>query len=338
MWIALLTILVFGLIIFIHELGHFVAAKLSGVRVSEFALGMGPKIFSFGKNETKYCLRLFPIGGSCSMEGEDTESSDERAFCCKPIWKRLIIIVAGAVMNLLLGYLVLCCAYGAQSHLATNKIAQFNEGATSSQSGLQVGDEIVKINNRTIFADNDIIFEILNDDDGDVNFVVKRDGEKIKLDNVHFKTVVDNDQRLLDVDFKVLAEKNSITTTLSYSANKAVSLGRLVWISLGQLVTGQVGFDQLSGPVGVGKALGEAASVGFESLLIMVAFLSINVGIFNLLPLPALDGGRLLFLIIEAIRRKPIKAEYEGYVHAVGILLLFGLMIVVTLKDILHLF
>lgn len=338
MWIALLTILVFGIIILLHEFGHFIMAKINDVKVNEFSMGMGPKLISFGKGETKYSLRLFPIGGFVSMEGEDDSSSDERAFCRKPIFRRFLIVVAGACMNLILGFLVLLVVYFPQESIPTNVIYGFQENAVSSQYGLQAGDEILKINGVTIMTESDISFAMLHNDDPVMDFVVKRDGEKIHLENVEFQTQAGEEKDQLYIDFILASKKNGFFSTIDYSFRKAVSLGKLVWVSLVDLVTGKVGFDQLSGPVGVGSAIGEAASYGWESLLILVAFLTINVGIFNLLPLPALDGGRILFILIEAIRRKPVNPKYEAYIHGVGLLLLFALMIFVTLKDIWRLF
>ncbi|WP_229408048.1 M50 family metallopeptidase [Massiliimalia massiliensis] len=352
----LLTILVFGIIIMIHELGHFIVAKLCGVRVLEFSMGMGPAIYTHQKksdeveldpdtgemipvnHNTKYSVRILPIGGYVSMEGEDSTSADERAFCNKPVWKRFCIVVAGAVMNLLLGFLVLLGVVLTMSHVPTRQVASFNENAVSAQYGLAVGDEILKVNGRAAFTYDDVVTEILGDDDGIIDFQVKRNGEKLELKEVEFYTEVTGEKRELDIDFKLLAEENSLGKSLSYSAGKALSLGRLVWISLGDLITGKVGFDQLSGPVGVGEAIGQAVSISWTNLFILIAFLTINVGIFNLLPIPALDGGRLVFILIEAIFRKPVPAKYEGVIHAVGLILLFGLMIVITLKDIIRLF
>lgn len=337
MWVVLLTILVFGVIICIHEFGHFAAAKLCGVRVNEFSLGMGPKLFSFHKGETMYSLRLLPIGGYVSMEGEDESSEDQRAFCNKPVWKRFIIVVAGAVMNLVLGFVVLVCVFAPQDYVASNQVVYFEDDAVSVNSGLQLGDEILKINGTTVFTDNDIVMALLNGGEADVDMVVRRDGEKVTLNDVHFMTQpseTEGGKDQLYIDFKVEAVDNSIWNTVSYSARRAASLGRMIWLSLGDLITGRVGFDQLSGPVGVGSVLGQAAGMGIEQLMILIAFLTINVGIFNLLPVPALDGGRLLFILIEAVRRKPINRKYEAYIHAVGLILLFALMILVTGKDI----
>ncbi len=335
---VIVTIIVFGLLIFVHELGHFLMAKKAGVIVNEFAMGMGPKLFSLNRGGTLYSIRLFPIGGFVSMEGEDTDNYTDGSYNSKPVWKRFLIIVAGAVMNIVLGFVMLVAVFATDEQLATNTIAEFKDDAVSNSGGLEVGDEILSVNGTIIFAENDIIFELLNDDDGIIDFRVRRDGEKINVDDVEFTTVQTEEVRELYVDFYVSGEENSVLNTLEYSMKKSLSMARLVWISLAQMVTGQIGFDELSGPVGAGAVLGDAAELGFYYLATLVAFLSINIGVFNLLPLPALDGGRLMFLIIEAIRRKPINPKYEGYVHAVGIVLLLGLMVVITFNDIMNLF
>lgn len=350
--IIIVTVLVFGVIIMIHELGHFTAAKLSKFKVNEFSLGMGPTVWKHQKppevdpvdpdivlkEYTKYSLRLLPIGGFVSVEGEDEESEDSQSYLRKPLWQRFIFVVAGAVMNLILGFVILCCVYSTADLIPTRRIAEFNENASSQSAGLQEKDEILQVNGRAMFTYDDIVNEIYGDDDGTMDFVVKRGGKNVNIDKVKFKTVVDGEKRELDLDFKFKGEKKTFLNVVSYSAGKAVSLGRMIWISLGDLVTGKVGFDQLSGPVGVGKAIGEVSAYGASSLFIMVAFLSINVGIFNLLPLPALDGGRLIFILIEAIFRRPVPQKYEAVIHAVGLFLLFGLMIVITFKDVIGLF
>lgn len=337
MWTVLLTILVFGAIIAIHEAGHFIAAKSCGVKVNQFALGMGPKLFSFQKGETLYALRLLPIGGFVSMEGEDEDSSDHRAFCNQALWKRMIIVCAGAFMNLILGLLVLYGVYGCQERIATNRVAEFRENSVSDSYGLQAGDDILKINGKTIYTENDIVSILFSSNSATAEFTVKRDGEKLSFP-VTFTTQPGEEKDSLYLDFLVQSEENSIWNTLSYATRKAVSLGRLVWMSLVDLISGNVGFDQLSGPVGVGQVIGQTLSVDLQSFFILVAFLTINVGIFNLIPFPALDGGRLLFMIIELIFRKPVPAKYESYVHAVGMILLFGLMIAVTFKDVVRVF
>ncbi len=339
----LITILVFGVIIFIHELGHFIAAKSSGILVHEFALGMGPTLFRFTKGETTYALRLFPIGGFVRMEGEDTESEDERAFHKKPVWKRIIVVVAGALMNLLLGFVILLCinTFG-QERIATKTVGRFNGDSTAiAASGLQIGDEILKVNGRTMFIEQDISFAISQDADQKVEMVVRRNGKKVNLSDVPVNTVeITNDkgETKLVFPFSVATEDKTVWSVLKYTAGNTLYVARMIWLSILQLFTGQVSVGELSGPIGVGKVIGQATAISMSALFNMIAFITINVGVFNLLPIPALDGGRLIFLIIEGIRRKPINPKHEGYIHAAGLIALLLLMVFVTLKDIIGLF
>ncbi|MGI5893463.1 MAG: RIP metalloprotease RseP [Candidatus Merdivicinus sp.] len=331
----LLTLVIFLAIIFIHELGHFLVAKWSGVRVNEFALGMGPAIISRQWGETLYSIRAFPIGGFCSMEGEDNGSDDPRAFCNIVVWKRILVVIAGALMNLLLGFVLIVGITAASDVITSNTVASFSEGASSEASGLQAGDTIQKINGRSVRVENDIAYELLRDDDGVVDMTVQRDGKSVDLKNVVFTMTEGEDgTKSLTIDFKVVGQETSFGNVLSYSFRKSASVARLVWISLLDLVTGHASLNDLAGPIGMTQVVGQAAKVGASSLLLLAAFITINVGIFNLLPIPALDGGRLFFLLVEVIRRKRIKPEYEAYVHLAGFALLILLMIVVAFNDI----
>ncbi len=331
----LIAVLVFGLLIFIHELGHFLTAKAAGVKVNEFALGMGPALFKFRKGETQYALRLFPIGGYVQMEGEDQDSEDPRAFQKKPVWKRMIIVAAGGIMNLLLGFTLLLIIIAPQDVLASTTISQFDDNAVTQQTGLQVGDRITSINGTAVFVDTDLTFNILRDQDGVMDVGVERNGEKIVLHDVHVKMVEDEDgTKLFESDFKVVPIQNNFWESVKWAAGRTVSVARLVWLSLVDLITGNVGMEQLSGPVGTANAISNAASQGLSSLMTITVLITVNLGVFNLLPIPALDGGRLFFLLIEAIRRKPINPKYEGYVHAAGLVLLLGLMAFITFGDI----
>lgn len=329
-WQILLAILIFGLIIAIHELGHFIVAKLCGIRVNEFAIGMGPKLFKFEKGETTYSLRLLPMGGYCAMEGEDSDSEDSRAFRKKSIPRRMAVIVAGAMMNLILGFIILIITTATYDSIPTTTVGGFRDNAVSSGMGLMAGDKIVKINNLTIFTDADIAYELFSSGATKFDLVVKRDGEKVKLDDLTFGEK--------GADFYVESKNVNPLTVVSYSAKRTVTYARLIWITIIDLIKGKYGVQEMSGPVGIVDAIGEASSQSTVSLLSLVVFLTINVGIFNLLPLPALDGGRFVFLIVEAIRRKPIKPEVEGMIHFVGLAVLFLLMICVTFNDIKRIF
>ncbi|WMJ23640.1 M50 family metallopeptidase [Paludicola sp. MB14-C6] len=332
------TILIFGIIIFIHELGHFLAARWSGVTIYEFALGMGPAIYKHKGKKTTYSLRLLPIGGYVSMAGEDEECEDENALNRKPIWKRMIIVIAGAFMNLVLGLAIMLSLYATQPIYNSTTVAQFLPNATTQATGLKVGDKIVKINKTTIFSDKDIINEVFRDSDGVVAVKVLREGKKVALPAVKFDKTGEGTKKNINIDFKVKGIKRTVFSAVDQSFKNTLSLARNSWLSVADLVTGKLDIQDLSGPVGVGQVVGQASSQGFKSLLFITAFITISIGMFNLLPFPALDGGRFIFLTIEAIRRKPINPKIEGYVNGAGLVLLLGLMVVVTLKDILGLF
>lgn len=329
----LITILIFAVIIFIHECGHFAAAKLCKVRVNEFALGMGPTLFHFGKGETRYALRLFPIGGFVSMEGEDGGSGDPRAFCNQKVWKRILIVCAGAFMNLVLGFIVVLLMTIPSDRLPSMTVAQFYENASTEAAGLQAGDEILRVNGRSIWVDSDLIYTLSTDEDGVVDMVVRRDGEKVELSDVAFTT----QDGTIVIDFTVQGVPANLPNVLSYSFRKTASIGRLVWIAVGQLITGQSSINELTGPIGTAQAIGQAASAGLSTVMYLFAFITINVGIFNILPVPALDGGRLIFLLFELITRRRIKPEHEAYVHFAGFVLLILLIIFVSYHDIVNL-
>ena len=329
----LLTLLIFAAIIIIHECGHFFAARLCGVRVNEFAIGMGPTLLRFGKKETRYSLRLFPIGGFVAMEGESDQSNDPRAFCNQAVWKRMIIVCAGAVMNLVLGFVIILALTIPNKTLASTTIAEFSEGASTEASGLMVGEEITHINGRRMWVDSDIIYALSTDEDGVVDMTVRRDGEKVSLENVVFT----KENGTLVIDFKVVGKQRGLINTLGYSLGKTASIGRLIWISIGQLVTGQAAISDLSGPIGTAQAVGEATKAGMSTVMNLFAFITVNVGIFNILPIPALDGGRLVFLLFEAVTRRRIKPEYEAYVHFAGFVLVILLFVFVSYQDIVNL-
>lgn len=342
---VLVAILIFGLIIFIHEFGHFTAAKLCGVKVDQFAIGMGPAIFKKQKGETLYALRLLPFGGFCSMEGENEESDSDRAFCNKKVWQRIIIVAAGAFMNLVLGFIVVVIMISVQDDITSTQISWFEDNAVSHSSGLMLGDEIKSINGYHIFSEIDMSYQLQSDEDGVFDFVVERDGKKVELNDVEFS----KKDKVLHIDFKVLPIDVNPLTVCEYSAKTCVSYARLVLVSLKDLVLGKYKINDLSGPVGIVDVMSgvvgdyvEDSGIDWyrliQQLLSLAALITINVGIFNLLPLPALDGGRLVFLIIEGIRRKPVPAKYEGYVHATGLALLMALMVYITAHDIFKLF
>jgi len=336
---ALATIIVFGLVIFIHEFGHFAVAKLSGIKVNEFSLGMGPRVFGFKKGETDYSLRALPIGGFVAMEGEDEESDAENAFNKAPVQSRTAVVVAGAVMNLVLGFVVLVFLTSQQSAITSRTISMFHDGATTQQSGLQVDDEIIAVNGRRCYVANDLIYEFARTQNGVADLTVRRNGEIVKLNDVEFETYTDEDGiKQMVIDFYVYPQEKTFSSVINEAAKWTVSLARMVFLSLVDLVTGNVAINQMSGPVGIVTVISEAASMGLNNVLMILAMITINLGIFNLVPFPALDGGRLLFLLIELLRGKPINQKYEIIVNTAGMFMLLTFMAFVTFSDITRLF
>lgn len=341
-WPYLFAVVFFGIIIASHEFGHFATAKLFGVRVNQFAIGMGPCIWKKQKGETQYSLRLFPVGGFCAMEGEDGESDDERAFFRKKVWQRFIIVSAGAIVNLILGFLIVMLMLSQESLIGTPQINQFYPDAMTQQSGLQEKDKILKINGRRVYSQYDLGFLLSRDKDNAVDFTVKRDGAVTQVNNVRFDTRTDEDgNESMVYDFAIVGVDPGFFSVIKYGFLESVSIGRIIWISLFDLVTGTYGFKDLSGPIGTVSMIAQVTETTTKAdlspVLMILALISINIGIFNLLPIPALDGGRLFFLLIEGIFRKPINRKYEGWIHAVGLVLLLGLMIAISFSDILKL-
>lgn len=336
-WPYIVAVLVFVVLIIIHEFGHFIAAKICGVRVNEFAVGFGPKLFKKQIGETLYAVNLVPLGGYCVMEGEDEGSTDERAFCNKGPLKRLFIVVNGAVFNLILGLIIVAITLIPSEKFTSTTVAQFTEAAVSSEHGLQVGDEILAVDGRKIFSTYDLSYAFTGVDDGAVDMTVKRDGAKVELENVKFQTEEENGVSYVKVDFYVLGIEKTPLSFITQTINTAIGNCRVVWFSLIDLITGKYGISAMSGPVGITAAIGSVAKENLFNILPIMALITINLGIFNLLPLPALDGGRILFILIELIARKPVPQKYEGLVHTVGLVLLLGLMLLITAKDIISL-
>lgn len=345
--LIIIGILLFELIIFIHEFGHFFTAKLFGVQVNEFALGMGPKIFSFTKGETTYSLRAIPIGGYCSMEGEDEKSDNPRAFTNKAVWKRMIIIIAGAAMNIILGLLMMFIVVIQQPYYASTTVDVFSKNSASAEQGLQKGDRLLSIDGYSVDTSMDINFALSTMQTTSPNIKVMRDGETVDLGNIQFNTNLSDDgKETISLDFFVAPVEKNFLTVIEQTWCQTVSVVRIIWSSLIGMLTGQFGLNDIAGPIGAASAISTAASAGLETSFLdgfnnvwfMMMVISVNLGIFNMLPIPALDGGRFFFLLIEAIRRKPIPPKYEGYVHGVGFALLMVFMVIVAFNDIWRLF
>lgn len=342
-WPILVAILAFLIIIMIHEFGHFIFAKILGVKVNEYAIGFGPVLLKWQGKETKYSLRLVPFGGFCAMEGEDDESDNPRGFCNKKPWRRLIIILAGAFFNIILGFIIVFISLLPNDLLGTTQVAGFvnNENFTSVSNdyGLKVNDKILKVNGRSIYSTIDLGYAFSGVENGSLDMVVMRDGKKVILNDVKFKTKEDSGINFVVIDFMVYGNKNTFLNLISQTAKETFSYSRIVWFSLVDMVRGKYGISQVSGPVGVTAAISSAVSSGgIANLLPIMALITINLGIFNLLPIPSLDGSRALFILIEMITKKPVPRKYEAVIHGVGLVLLLIFLVFITVKDVISFF
>lgn len=335
-----LAILAFGMLVIVHEFGHFITAKRGGVQVNEFWIGMGPTLLKKEYNGTLYCLKLLPFGGACVMEGEDEESESEHAFGKASLPRRMLIVAAGALMNFLVGFLIVLAVIqpnGPNGGYIVSTLDSVDPASTAAAAGgLQAGDEILEVDGYNILMRSDFEVALARGADTTYEVVVRRDGEKITLPAVVLEATIEGEDGRKMIGLTFAEQPDSIGMHINMAVRTSVNYARMVWASLGMLVTGQVGVDQLSGPVGVAEVMATTASYSIAAFLQLVAFISINLGVMNLLPLPALDGGRLVFLILEGIRRKPVPAKYEGYIHAAGLMLLLALMVYVTGQDILR--
>lgn len=341
--LVIISVLLFSLVIFIHELGHFMTARWAGVKVNEFAIGMGPAIFKKQKGDTLYSIRLLPIGGYCAMEGEDNESDDSDAFGKKSVYKRLVIVAAGAVMNIILAFIFMIVILLQQPKFASTTVGSFSDDAVTSQSGLQVGDKIKSMDGYNISTYTDIGFVLAVNKDFKSDIVVERNGETITLNDVKFATRENDSGKTIIVrDFYLEPIEKNFFTLIAQVFKEIVSNVRMVYATIIGLITGSFSFNEVSGPVGLVSMISSAASEGLKvnflaalnNIIMMMMVLSVNLGIFNLLPLPALDGGRLVFLILEAIKGKPINPKYEGMIHTIGFVLLILLMLFFSINDV----
>lgn len=375
---ALVTLLIFLVMITLHEFGHFIVAKALGVNVLEFAIGMGPAIFKKQGKETLYSVRIFPIGGYCSLDGEDGGSDSEGAFCNQKLWKRILIVSAGAILNLILGFVLFAVFVGMTSPFSSNTIGKVDERSYLAETGVYAGDKIVAINGHKVNFYNDIALYTQDfTKDSEFQLTVKRNGEKLDFAvkpseavtsvtyGETYAEVVDTingveERYRQEFDGTPVPENyvgETLTTTrliigfepqkvevtafniLPQAWHYTVYITKSIYTAFGQLITGRAGLENMAGPVGVAQVVDGAVKSGAQSginILLIVAMLTVNLGIFNLLPLPALDGGRLFFMLIELVRGKPVPAEKEGIVHTVGLILLLALAVVVCFNDILR--
>ncbi|MCC8016235.1 MAG: site-2 protease family protein [Clostridiales bacterium] len=333
----LIAILFFEVIIIIHEAGHFAAARLMKIKVNEFSIGMGPKIFSFQKRETKYSLRWILFGGYCSMEGEDEDSDSENSFSKKKVPARMFVVVAGAFMNLVLGFILILCIVCGQNLVGTPTVAQFEENAPSYQSGLREGDTIKSIDGMRVYTSTDVQTGLSRSPDNTVKMVVSRNGSDVTLD-VAFNMDEYEGQQYINMDFWLLGKPKTVGNVIKSACGEFVSYTRMVFLSVHDLIAGRYGLSDLSGPVGAVSVVSTAVKTNWLSMVRIMALLTINIGLFNLFPIPALDGWRFFMLLGEGIFRKKLPAKWEYAVNGAGLALLMLLMVVVTFSDITKLF
>lgn len=334
--IIILAILAFGFLIVVHEFGHFMAAKAAGVHVQEFWVGMGPALLRHKIGETEFKLCLLPFGGACVMEGEDEETAEPGTLSGAPLGWRALILAAGALMNFLIGFLIVLLLMLPHSVGDTSIIESFADGFPSQgETMLMEGDEILSIDGYHILRSADISTALSRGDDTNYDIVVRRNGEKVKCTNVPLYPAEYEGVQRYGLNFAT--EELNFLGKVRNACYMSVDYARLVWISLGDLLTGKVGINQMSGPVGVTDVLVQTAQSSMQSFFLLIAFISINLGVMNLLPLPALDGGRLLFVLIELIARRPVPRKYEGYIHFGGFAVLMLFMVYITWQDIMRL-
>ncbi len=339
---VIIAIFVFGFLIFIHEFGHYIFARIFKVTITEFSIGMGPKLVWYDSKKTgiKYALSAIPIGGYVAMVGEDSESDDPNAFNKKPAWQRLIITVAGAAVNIVAGVLAIVIL-ASITDIGGTKIAKFPETdltVSSQDSGLMEGDKIIKIGKSHVSILDELSYEIMRQGHEPVDVTVIRDGKEIVLKDVRFPTGDEMDTKVGIMDFQVYAAEKSIGSVLGYSLSKSVLIVRMCWESIFDLITGRYSVGAVSGPIGIGEVIGEAASLGAAPLLSIAALISINLGVMNLLPIPALDGGRSVLLVVEMITKKKLPAELEAKINGIALAILLGLSALIMVKDVIGLF
>ena len=340
-------ILILGAIVLVHEFGHFIFSKLFGVYVYEFSIGMGPKIFHFKKKggETEYCIRAIPIGGFVSLAGEDaddnTKIDKKRMLYSKPVWQRLIIMIAGATFNFLFAFVILFVSaliYGSTSTKPV--VANVSEGYPAYTAGIKEGDTIVSINKQRVSSWSEVQLYIGTSNGEKLNIVLKdKSGTKreVTIEPMKIETEEGEVRYAIGIG-RDITVKRGLGVSLKNAVETTTSLYKLMLTTLKELVTGKFSVKDLSGPVGIYSVVDSQSKEGFQNILSLVAYLSMNVGVINLIPFPAFDGGRVLFLIIEKIRRKPIKAKTEGMINSIGFILLMLLMVFVTISDVIKLF
>ena len=374
----LAAVFVFSAVIAIHEFGHFAVAKLCGVQVNEFSIGMGPVLLKKMHHGTQYSLRALPVGGFVALEGEESPESQQaegkersdlgerplsqrsgadsspngealngeevsqptgRALNEAPVWQRALIMAAGACMNFLLGFVVMAILLAAQNEPITSRVIYaVEDGALCGQTGLEAGDKVLAVNGRRCFVANDMLYELMRTEDYSASFTVLRDGKKVELPRVQFDTWQDEDgETHMSLGFTVYGIRKTPVNVIKEAWNSVLYYGRIIFTSLMDLLRGRESINDLSGPVGIVTAIGQAASYGWQDLLELLALITVNVGIFNLLPFPALDGGKVVFLLIEGVTGHAVPEKIQSGLTLAAFALLFALMIFATYNDIVRL-
>jgi regulator of sigma E protease len=336
----LISILVFGFLIFIHEFGHYIFARIFKVTINEFSIGMGPKLLWYDSKKTgiRYAISAVPIGGYVAMAGEAEESDDPNSFDKKPAWQRFIITVAGAMVNIIAGYLAMII-FTAIVNIGSTTVHDFRDtehSVSSQDTGLSVGDEIVRIDGKRVKIADELSYEIMRRGNKPVDVTVIRDGEEVVLQDVVFPTDEEAGQKFGVMDFRVYGVKKDFGSVMQYSFSKTVLVVRMCWESIFDLITGRYTIAAVSGPVGISETIGDAAKEGALDLLYITTLISINLGVMNLMPIPALDGGRMITVLIEMITGKRVPAKIENTVNAVGLAILLGFSVFIMIKDIIQ--
>ncbi len=338
----LTAILVFSFLIFIHEFGHYIFARIFKVTINEFSIGMGPKLVWYDSKKTgiRYALSAIPIGGYVAMAGEDGESDDPNSFGKKPAWQRLIITVAGAFVNIIAGFLAMVI-FASISNIGSTTIYDFPETEyeiSSADSGLMPEDTIIKVDGRRVRTADALSYEIMRKGHEPIDITVIRDGREETLTDVVFPIASQSGQVFGVMDFRVYAKEKTFGGVIGYAFSRSTLIVRMCWESIFDLITGRYTLGAVSGPVGITEVIGDAAKYGFANLLGIISLISINLGVMNLLPIPALDGGRTVTILAEMITRKKIPPNVEGIINAVGLAVLLGLSFIVMIKDVIGLF
>lgn len=343
---VIISLLIFGFLIFIHEFGHYITARIFKVTITEFSIGMGPKLMWYTSKKTgiKYSLAMLPIGGFVAMAGENEESDDPNAFDKKPAWQRFIITAAGATVNIVAGFLAMLVLVAIidiggttiHSFKPDEEMLKYGEIDLSNRTDgvLKQGDKITHVNGKKVLLADELSYEIMRKGNKPVTLTVLRDGKVEVLEDVQFPISKGEGQEFGTLDFWVRAEEKTVWNFFPISIRKSVLIMRMCWESIIDLITGRYSLSAVSGPVGISSAIGDAARAGIASLLNITLLISMNLGFMNLLPIPALDGGRLITILFEMITKKRLPTKVEGIINAVGLILLLGLSFIIMIKDV----